>query len=129
MFFKIIGVQWEGIMKFTVWHEFQPVVAKTKSELTSALTSECAVIIYAGDELGEMGKKHTTCIGFVNRKEYNIKNDWIAYKDAIIKLTPEHRCPVCRQRVEKDMLFAMCKNCGSIYSFMTPVNKARLDKM
>ncbi|MBR2934233.1 MAG: hypothetical protein IKB79_01455 [Oscillospiraceae bacterium] len=68
-------------------------------------------------------------IGFVLRKEYNVAEDVVIYSGANIKLTPDFRCPVCKKRLEKGIVFGRCKKCSAIVSFMAPISKIKLDKM
>jgi len=68
-------------------------------------------------------------VGFVLRKEYNISEDVIIFRDAKIRLTTDLRCPVCRKRLDKGIIFGRCKKCHSIVSFMAPISKVKLDKL
>ena len=69
------------------------------------------------------------CVGFIKRSQYNESEDVFSYNGQKIKLTANTRCPKCNKRLDKKFSYGACSHCGTLVSAMTPVDKAKLNKL
>lgn len=70
-----------------------------------------------------------TTVGFINRFEYSVDDDAVIYDGKRIKLTYGSRCPACKKKLPKDIAFGRCSYCEESFSLMTPLKKAKLEKL